>query len=355
MVPDARLIRGFLVALATVGFVAILAAFNASKPRILVLQAAEKGTPWAAGVDRGIRAVLATNRRPVSVAWHWLGLTRTLSPQGRASAVASARRAIASFDPDVLMAIDDEANAAVAQDYAQAGRPRVVYVSIDRLPEAYGYGPGANATGIVERLPLAAVCDALSAIRVGQQLRIAAVGAANDTGQAELAQVESFDWGPHTLVAVRAATDTVDWRRFVETDAAPADVLLVLSYAGLDGPDGRPVDERELANWVEDSARPLPIGLHAGYVFDGGGFAISPPPVSTGRLAMTLALALLDSPSGHATDLPPPALPDHFDVAVNRRRLAQRQVKLPPIYLEAARAAGNLVDESSPMALPKAR
>ncbi len=355
MVPDARLIRGFLVTLATAGFVAILAAFNASKPRILVLQAAEKGTPWASGVDRGIRAVLAANRRPVSVAWHWLGLTRTLSPQGRATAVASAHRAIASFDPDVLMAIDDEANAAVAQEYARSGRPRVLYVSIDRVPEAYGYGPGANATGIVERLPLAAVCDALSAIRAGRPLRIAAVGAANDTGRAELAQVESFDWAPHTLVAIRAATDTADWRRFVETDAATADVLLVLSYAGLDGPDGRPVDERELANWVEESARPLPIGLHAGYVFDGGGFAISPPPVATGRLAMTLALDLLDSPSGHASQLPPPAISDHFDVAVNRRRLDRRQVTLPPIYIEAARAAGSLVDESNPLAVPQGR
>lgn len=355
MVPDARLIRGFLVAIATVGFVATLAAFNASKPRILVLQAAEKGTPWADGVDRGIRAVLAANRRPVSVAWHWLGLTRTLSPQGRATAVASARRAIASFDPDVIMAIDDEANAAVAQEYARAGRPRVLYVSIDREPEAYGYGPYANATGIVERLPLAAVRDALSAIRPGWQLRIAAVGAANETGQAELAQVESFDWAPHALVAARAATDTDGWRRFVETEAAAADVLLVLSYTGLDGSDGRPVDERELANWVEDSARPLPIGLHAGFVYDGGGFAISPPPVATGRLAMTLALELLDSPCGQATQLPPPSISDHFDVAVNRRCLERRQVTLPRIYLEAARAAGNLVDESTPLTVPKDR
>lgn len=345
MVPDARLIRGFLVSLATIGFVALLVAFNASKPRILVLQAAEKGTPWAAGVDRGIRAVLATNRRPVAVAWHWLGLTRTLSPQGRAAAVASARRAIASFDPDVLMAIDDEANAAVAQEYAHAGRPRVLYVSIDRVPESYGYGPGGNATGIVERLPLAAVRDALATIRAGVQLRIAAVGVANDTGQAELAQVESFDWAPYTLVAARAATDTDDWRRFVENDAAPADVLLVLSYAGLDGPDGRPVDERELATWVEGSARPLPIGLHAGFVFDGGGFAIAPPPVATGRFAMTLALELLDSPSGQATQLPRPSISDHFDVAVHRGRLGRRQITLPRIYLEAARAAGNLVDE----------
>lgn len=346
MTSAPRLIRGLLVALATIGFVAVLAAFNAAKPRILVLHAAEKEAPWPAGVDRGIREVLAANRRPVAVSWHWLGLTRTLSGAARANAAAAARRAIASFDPDVLVAIDDEANAAVARGYAGPGRPRVLYVSIDRPPQAYGYGPETDATGIVEWLPLAAVRDALAAIRPGEQVRIAAIGADNETGRAELAQVRGFDWSPHALVASRAAADTADWQRFVETDALAADALLVLSYSGLDGPEGSPADERQLAGWVEEHARPLPIGLHAGFVLDGGGLAISPPPVATGRLAMSLALQLLDSPSGSAVGLPPPAVSHHFDVAVARRRLARRKVTLPAIYVEAARAAGNLLDES---------
>ncbi len=107
----------------------------------------------------------------------------------------------------------------------------MLYVSIDRPLEAYGYGPGTDTTGIVERLPLAAVRDALAVIRPGE-------------------------------------------------------------------------DVRQLVTWVEEHARPLLIGLHAGFVFDGGGQAVSPPPVATGRLAMGLAFQLLDSPSGTVVGLP---------------------------------------------------
>lgn len=346
---DSRTIRNLLVTASVAGFVVVLGAFNASKPRILVLHSAGPDSPWAAGVDRGIREILAANRRPVTVRWHRLGLTRRLTPEARETAVASGRQAIDAFDPDVLVAVDDEANAAVARGYNGPGRPRVLYVSIDLPPEAYGYGAATDASGIGERLPLAAVRDAVSAIRGTDrsEQKIAAVAVDNETGRAERMQVEAFDWSPHTLVAVAAAADAAGWRRFIETDAADADVLLVLSTSGLDESDGTPSDGPQLAEWVEANARPLPIGLHAGYVRDGGGLAISPPPVAFGRLAMERALALLDTPSGQTAGLPPPVVSEHFDVAVDPRRLTRRGVVVPPIYIEAARAAGNLVGEDA--------
>jgi hypothetical protein len=35
--------------------------------------------------------------------------------------------------------------------------------------------------------------------------------------------------------------------------------------------------------------------------------------------------------------------------------LDRRQVTLPPIYIEAARAAGSLIDELNPLAVPQGR
>ena len=135
------LIGGFLLT-----FVLLLGFFNAAKPRIVVLHSGSAGSVWVDQVDQGMRAALAANRRPVSVEWSYLGLA---SPPGRgvAESTAEARRAIDRFKPDVLIAVDDEANSFVAQHYVGRDKPHILYVSIDRAPAAYGYADAPNVSG----------------------------------------------------------------------------------------------------------------------------------------------------------------------------------------------------------------
>ncbi len=329
--------KDVLVGLFFTGFVGLLAAFNATKPRVLVLHAGSEASSWVQGVDRGIDLAIEGNRRPIAVQRHYLRLDRLARPEARAAAAAEARRAIERIDPDVLLAIDDESNEAVARTHAGRKRPRIVYVSIDQPPERYGYTGKGNVTGIVEALPLAAVRDAVTAMRGTNAARIAAIGVENDTGRAERMQVEAFDWAPHALVSSATVGDLASWKRYVESTAAEADILLVLSSAGLPSEPGggETVAGPELASWVEAHARPVPIGLHAGYVTAGGGLAISPAAADYGCRAMEMALQWLDAPAG-----PPPAAvtSSHFDVTLDQARLSARGVTLPAIYAEAARA-----------------
>jgi hypothetical protein len=336
------ILRSLLVAAFLLGFVGWLAAFNADKPRILVLHSADESSPWVRDVDAGIRAGLAANRRPVSVAWHYLRSGRHPRDEARVAAVSAALRALARQDPDIVIAVDDESNETLGRTLAGRSRPRLVYASIDQPPARYGYDAAPNVTGIAEELPLAAVRDAILAIRGGAAARIAAVGVATDTGRAELRQVESCDWAPHALVAAATPATFTDWRGFVARADDTADVLLVLTLQGLarSDDDGTPVEATEIVAWVEDHAAPLPIGLHADYVVAGGGFSLSPPPLDYGRRAVDLALRWLDAPQAAP---PAPFTSDHFDVAVRSARLAARGVALPPIYLEAARAGGRLI------------
>lgn len=338
-------LRSLLVAAALAGFIGLLIAFNAAKPRILVLHSGDESSRWVADVDAGLRVELAANRRPVAVAWHYLRLPRHTRADARAAALAAARRAIARQDPDILIAVDDEANQSVASRYVGRPRPRIVYASIDQPPATYGYAAAANVSGIVEELPLAAVRDAASAIHPRAPVRIGAIAVASATGRAERMQVERFDWAPHTLVATATVEHYADWRRFVEDTADGLDILLVLSFLGLarDADDGAPVEAAEIARWVEEHAQPLPIGLHVDYVVAGGGLSISPPPADYGRRAMRLALDWLAAP---VTAPPPgPLASAHFDVAVRQARLAARRIELPAIYIEAARVVGGLIAE----------
>jgi len=334
-----RLLRNLLIAGFLLGFVVMLGVFNATKPRILVLHSGAQGSPWVDEVDRGMRTALGGNRRPVSVEWDYLGVAAPAAARDAGTAVAEARRAVARFKPDVLIAVDDEANALVARDYAGRDRPRILYVSIDRSPDFYGYPGAPNVSGIAERLPWDAIRDSLVPLFAGRPVTVAALGVDGVTDQAALDQMAAFDWGAVRIGPTALVSTAEGWREHVQR-SADAEVLVVLSVQELPDLDGKITTAAELIAWTEANARPLPIGTQAGFVTEGGALSFAPPPDDQGQQAIRLALDWLDE---RTTPGPPaPVESSHFEVAVRRDALDRRGLKLPAIYLEAARENGTL-------------
>jgi hypothetical protein len=327
------LVGGFLAA-----FVILLGFFNATKPRILVMHSAAPDSAWARQMDRGMREALQGNRRPLSVEWYYLGVDSPTAARGTGEARTGARRAVSRFDPDVLIAVDDEANCLVAREYIGRKAPRILYVALNRPPDEFGYAGAANVSGIAERLPLAAIRDAVLDLFPGERPEIAVLGVDNETGRAEMDQVKKFSWDPLPVVDASLVSSADSWREAVRRSGA--DVLLVLGTHDLAGEDGAVVTAAEINRWTEDNALALPIGTQVNFVEDGGGLSFSPPPDDSGALAIRLALDWLDDRD--TPDAPEAVVSDHFEVSVRRSRLAKRGVALPPIYLEAARENGTL-------------
>jgi hypothetical protein len=180
---------------------------------------------------------------------------------------------------------------------AQAANPttRIVYVAIDSQPASYSYDSAANVSGVLERLPLAAMRETLLTLRNGQPARLAVIGLADPTGFAEIQQVQAFDWGPHRLVAAQVLADFAAWQQTIPRLDSLADVLIVLSFAGLPQGGGvaGPTTVEEVASWIETHAKALPIGVDTSFVEGGGGLAISPSPREIGELAMQMSLTWL--------------------------------------------------------------
>jgi hypothetical protein len=327
------LIGGFLVA-----FVVLLGFFNATKPRILVLHSAGENSSWAQQVDRGLREVLDENRRPLSVEWFYLGVDSPMGAARSAEAVAGAHRAMTRFNPDILIAVDDEAYSLVAREYVGRGRLGVLYVSLNRPPEDFGYVGAGNVTGIAEHLPLAAVRDAVGNLFGGRAPTLAVIGVDNETGQAEMAQVRAFDWSPLSVGAEVLVATAEDWQKLVES--CDAEVLLVLGTHDLPTRKGGVMRASEINRWTEQNARALPIGTQVNFVEDGGALSFSPPPDDSGARAMRLALDWLDDRD--TPGAPAAVVSDHFEVAMRPAWLRERGMVLPPIYLEAARENGTL-------------
>lgn len=336
-----RLWRNLLIAACLLSFVVLLGTFNATKPRILVLHSVGLDSSWARQLDAGMRAALQSNRRPVNIEWVYMDVGSPASARSVREATAEARRAVGRLHPDVLIAVDDEANALVARDYVGRPAPRVLYVSLTRPPADYGYPGAANVSGIAERLPWPAVRDAMTDLFPGRSPTLAVIGVDGQSGQAEMAQARDFDWGPVRLADTALVTTGGQWREAVRR-ADGADVLLVLSTRDLPEDDGTTTSAAEVSRWTQDNARPLPIGSQVDFVEGGGALSFSPDPDYDGQRAIGLALDWLDT---RTTPGPPPAMESpHFEVAVRQGRLAERGITLAPIYLQAARENGTLFE-----------
>lgn len=338
---------GVLVGVFLVTTLLLLVSFNLTKSRVLVLHSLERSSGWAQSMDEGMRGVLRLNRRPVLVQWHYLGIERFTSEEARQEAALQAKRAIAQLRPDMVLAVDDEAQAYVAQHYAvaagltQAAQPeiRIVFAAIDHPAAEYGYDQAANVTGILERLPLSAVREALPTLYSGQTARIAVIGLADQTGRGQIQQVQAFDWGPHRLVAALTLPDFDAWKTAIQQMQDQVDVLIVLSFDGLPLSAGaaRRASMTDVAAWIEAHAKPVPIGIGSSFVTHGGGLAITPSPREMGEVAMRQTLAWQRAIGEGQLQAPVVVSNAQYRVAVRESALRLRGVALPSIYLEAAR------------------
>jgi hypothetical protein len=337
-----KLMSQFLVALVIISFFVWIFIFSTTKPRILVLQSVSQQTDWAVRIDKGMQEVLRDNRLPVTVLFHYMNLDDQGTETHVRTAIASAKRAIEKEKPDILISVDDESNRLVTSQLNAATRPATIYLAILEPPENYGYTEKIRVTGIEENIPHQAIIDLVEDLKPGMSLRIAVVGVDDITGRAELNRINLTDWGKHTLGSVKLAKTFEQWRSFVQTQASSADLLLVLSADMLEGSEpGVFIPEKEVVEWTEAKAKPLPVGIRETYVKYGGGLAVSAPPYVYGKLAMQMALNWLDK---GLDSLPSPLIRlPYFNVSIRLAALNKRSIDPPQTYQELARATGGLL------------
>ena len=328
----ATLIGAFLVVA-----LLLLGGFNLSKPRILVLHSSQRTLATVGRVDEGIRQVLDKNRQPLTAHWHYLGIDRLPDQDLREDAAKIGLRAIQKFNPDVVIAVDDEAQEYVARRFAGQDRPKLVYTAVDRDPKEYGYVGAANVTGVSEKLPLATLRDVLQYVKQGQPVNVAVLGDKGPTSKGQLEQVLAFNWGVHNIVSTQSLSDFPAWQAAITALEGKADVLLVLSHSnlptGLGAPNTVPTDE--VVRWIEAHSKPLPVGTGIEFVESGGGLSVAPSARSMGELAATDALNWLKGKSAEPKAIE--AQDIRHSIALRASALRSRKIELPSVYVEAAR------------------
>jgi len=120
----------------------------AQPAKILLLHSYHPEYAWVESISNGVKEVL--QGKNVQLEIFYMDTKRKTSQEWKVQAGKLAQEKIESFDPDVVIAADDNAQIFVTQKYAGKKRPFFVFCGVNGEPEDYGF-PSSNVTGLIER------------------------------------------------------------------------------------------------------------------------------------------------------------------------------------------------------------
>ncbi len=315
---------------------------NLAKPRVLILQSYGPDYAWTRDVDVGIRRVLDGGNNYV-LRWHYMDLKRHPWPEAKAAAGIQARHAIDDWQPDVLIAVDDDAQEYAARFYVNKPGIRIVFAGTNGSVVPYGYEGATNVTGILERKSLTALKETLllPGFSHDHPLRVIEICDASETVQLDHAFIAAFDWKPLSYTGAELVETYDDWQRAILAADTRADVILTTNYRKLSRSrsDRTLVPPGEVIAWTEAHS-PLPVvGVNAFFVEDGGMLAIATSPFEQGEVSARMAREIID----HHT--PPANIPvdstHQYIILMRPEQMAAHHIVLPPLYEAFARATNN--------------
>ncbi len=324
--------------------VSLLAWFKLTQPRILVIQSYDTDYPWTRDIDIGMKRVFDGNLS-YKVQWHYMDVKTHPDKSFTVRAGKLAVHEIETYRPDLIIAVDDDAQKFAAKYYVNNPGIEIIFAGVNGSVEAYGYNQATNVTGIYERKPLSSLRSALAEIHYadGRALgkRIVLLGDQSDSVIDDSKYIKALNWSPFKLTDTRLVKTFDDWQAAVAAASANADVILMSNFQNvLRTPGGKEyVPPEEIMEWTEVNSKVPVIGL-AGYMVEYGGmFALGSSGFEQGDVVAHMAIKMLRD-GIKAKDIPQ-AMPRQYLVYMRQAEMEKRKLTLPDIYEAFSRASNN--------------
>lgn len=314
--------------------------YHFSKPKIVILHSYDKEYAWVKGINTGINRILEGHRE-YAVNWYYLDTKRHPSPEFKANAGMAMRRMLEAATPDILIAIDDDAQAYVTRHFTNHPTLKIVFAGVNNEPSDYGFDHAHNVTGILERIPLAALKETLLLIaqdnHMHHPLTIKFIGDRSETVLGDERYFRSFDMQPIQILDSSLIETFAEWRQAVLDSEGKVDFLVCSNYRKIkrQANSVELVPAKELIGWTEKHSKVPLIGTNGFFSQDGGMLAIGTSPFEQGETAAKLALELLIT--GSQANQLPIRTSVQFVVAMRAPLIRARDLKLPQVYEAAAR------------------
>lgn len=358
----------------------LVASQNSEQTKILVVHSYNTDLAWVNDIDGGIRRALEDTPLKINARTYYMNLRNHPDCNFYKNAAADVRFTIEDWQPEVVILIDDLAQALVGFDQLRlapetdrdaiandlnawlAGDrcdipdlsffhlddpetghiPEIVFAGVNGGVARYGYDDASNVSGIFERKNYAALIETLRSLADAYPGDVAGIKMLNDaspTGETESANYLQQDWAPF-FAAPPATVATLDRWKAVVAEANAADLmLLIANYQNVRDASGQLVPPEFLITWTEANAKLPVLGVNTRFVADGGMMTVAIAGSEQGTVAMELAIASLsDPPVRDQRDA------KQFLIGMNQSLVRKRDLALPAIYEAFSREIGTFVD-----------
>ena len=270
----------------------------AATKKVLLVHSYHTGYPWVDAITQGVKRALSGS--PVELQTYYMDTKRKTGTEWKTEAGKTAKNIVTEWQPDVVIAADDNAQQYFAREFAGAGRPQVVFCGVNAEPEDYGY-PAANVTGILERPHFQASLDLLREI-CPRAKRIAIVTDDSPTSAGALHHMTP-ESGDYEIVCRETPTTFPAWQAVITRCQDTADAIAVYMYHTVkrEGED-QSMPPKEVMDWTVANSRIPIVGFFIFTVDDGALCGLAESGVEHGFRAGQITLDLLHGKT--AVDVP---------------------------------------------------
>lgn len=317
---------------------------NINKPRILVLHSYSDDYVWTRQINVGLDRVFG-KVQGVDIRYHEMR-TKKMSGKGyKHRAGIAGRSTIELIRPNVIIAVDDDAQKYVAKQYVNNPDIKIVFAGINGSPEPYGYLEANNVTGILERKPAVALSEFILLISeslgiIGQKPKAIFLADESHSTERDGDYLDSIDWVGIDYLGRHPNSTFDDWQSAVKNMKGKADFILVGGYRKLHKSPGSTkfVNAKEVMTWTEANS-PVPvIGMNTFNSEEGAMLSFGVSPYEQGEVAASMAIKLIE---GVDIKSLPIQTSSQYVIAMRQSALDARNISVPKIFETLSRATNN--------------
>ncbi len=349
---------------------------TSNRPRVLIVQSYTTDFSWTRDVDIALRQVL--NEKLYNVRYYYMDTKKHSDSKFKKIAGSLVRKQIDDWSPNVLIAVDDNAQslvstcfvniekmnvserrlAAFKRKYPDFGKcyqhhpeMMVIYSGIGATPEDYGFTQQSNIGGITERMDIEAISDTLAKVKVGlNKSTMKVISPVDNSTSTQLNVKTSYVTLANRLEPLgiefdhKVAKTFDDWQKNIQQANEQADILLFALYHTVKcstSEDAKQISSKDLLRWTLANTTLPAIGAWGFFVEDGGRFSIGVSPFEQGSVAAQMAVDYLEQgikPGEQKTKTTEQSI-----IYMREGRADRQGFTLPIIYQNFARATDNYI------------
>jgi hypothetical protein len=271
--------------------------YNLNRSRVVVLYSYSNRVPEVVAFNEGFSSVINDLKNPYIVN-SYMNISLAHSPEERTKFGLKSRKFIDEFDPEIIVAVGEEAQEYAARYYVDDAKMKVVFSCI-RDGGAYDYDNASNVTGVLENIPLQAILEVLKATYPEQEELPELIFFGDKSFRVTMDKdyILRQKWDPF-LVQDFIQLDTFeDWKKEIMRLRAQRKqaVILLLNYDHLKIKKGcnAKAPSKDVLEWtLNHSPYPL-MGLYENHFYDGVLLSFFPSARESGEQAARYVQSLM--------------------------------------------------------------